>query len=202
MDPECVYFFKIQNICLEAEATYSHVRWSHLFSPIYYVTASKRIDLDARFDFWTEGWFSRMVTNINICICRMCSQLIFCSVRERFDCIDGFGSKCTKSQFLLKIEEIRGEKRSNRGSRARGFQIDHIMITFSVIFKDFQWFWRKSRKSVVKTLESWQRSKGISTGRESGPKTLPCDLNDVWILDAHFSVVRFNYLVFPRHGGC
>ena len=45
-------------------------------------------------------------------------------------------------------------------------------------------------------------ARGFVSGRELGPKTLPYDLSDVWILDAPFSVVRFNYLVFPRHGGC
>ena len=137
MDPECVYFFKIQNICLEAEATYSHVRWSHLFSPIYYVTASKRIDLDARFDFWTEGWFSRMVTNINICICRMCSQLIFCSVRERFDCIDGFGSKCTKSPVFAQNRGNPWWKTFKSWQQSKGFSNRSYYDHF---FSDFQGF--------------------------------------------------------------
>ena len=165
-------------------------------SPIYYVTCSKLVDLDARFDFWTVRWFSRMVANINICICSMCSQLTFCSVRERFDWIwldwwiwiqvheissfcsnvEVFAQKSTnlwwktfdswqQGKEILKsiklwsflsnfqgflknykdfrdIEEICGEKCSNRGSRARGFRPDasrHLKRFLAILMMSGFW---------------------------------------------------------------
>ena len=44
-------------------------------------------------------------------------------------------------------------------------------------------------------FQSWQQSKGISTERESGPKTLPYDLSDVLFLDANLLVAKLIFSI-------